>query len=96
MQHHQKKRNRFTYTLLIVGVIFLGLWMRRQPDFFPNFIATYAPDALWALMVFLLLGFVFAEKNTPKCCKVEYCTDFKTHTHTKKVGRMIIVRGFQW
>lgn len=52
-------RNRLLYLFMIFIVLGLGLASRRYPQFLPNFIATYAGDTLWALLVFLLIGFIW-------------------------------------
>ena len=59
------KRHRPTYAGLIVGVVILGLGSRSSAaEILPEFIATYAGDTLWALMIFLLIGCVWAETST--------------------------------
>ena len=40
-------------------VAVLGLGSRRYAAFLPEFIANYAGDTLWAVLAFLVLGFVF-------------------------------------
>ena len=58
------KRNRNLYLLWIIIVILLGLASRKFTDFIPGFLADYAGDTLWALLVFLIFGFVFTKKTT--------------------------------
>lgn len=46
-------------------VIAAGLGSRSpRASFLPDFVATYAGDGLWALMVFLGLGFLFPSART--------------------------------
>jgi hypothetical protein len=59
-------RNRIIYALLISTVIVFGLASRHYPNVFPKFITTYAGDTLWALMVFLLIGFISPRLATLK------------------------------
>jgi len=59
-------RHRIVYAVLLVIVIAFGLASRHYSDILPYFIATYAGDTLWALMVFLLIGFVFPAFSTLK------------------------------
>lgn len=59
-------RNRIVYALLILIVTVLGLASRRYPEIWPSFFSTYAGDTLWALMVFLLIGFIFPQLSTLK------------------------------
>jgi hypothetical protein len=59
-------RSRLAYTGWIALVIAAGLVSRSsQATVLPDFVATYAGDTLWALMVFLGLGFLFPAARTP-------------------------------
>ncbi|MBU3160976.1 DUF2809 domain-containing protein [Clostridium frigoris] len=58
------KRNRLSYAVMTVVVIILGLGSRKMFNFIPDLLNTYLGDALWALMIFLALGFVFREMKT--------------------------------
>lgn len=42
--------------MLLILVITLGLASRRFGSWFPNFVATYSGDTLWATALFLALG----------------------------------------
>jgi hypothetical protein len=44
--------------LCAVAVVALGLGARRYGTYIPEFVARYAGDTLWALMVFLAFGIV--------------------------------------
>jgi hypothetical protein len=57
-------RNRFLYFLLIIFALLLGLASRHFEAMLPLWVNLYLGDALWALMVFLLLGFVFRRKES--------------------------------
>ena len=48
-------RRRSHYLALACGVVALGLASRRWP-LFPSWLDKYPGDALWALLVFVLLG----------------------------------------
>ena len=52
-------RSRLGYLLLATATIVVGLATRRFPGFVPEFLGKYPGDALWALLVFGLWGFVF-------------------------------------
>jgi hypothetical protein len=52
------KRNRSLYFFTAVVVAALALGSRRYGVMLPRFITLYAGDTLWALMFFLLIGFV--------------------------------------
>ena len=49
-------RNRTIYFVLIAVTVIVGLMARRFGTSLPPFVAAYAPDALWALMVFWIIG----------------------------------------
>lgn len=54
------KRSRPLYFLAACVVAALALGSRRYGARLPQFIALYAGDTLWALMFFILIGFVAA------------------------------------
>lgn len=54
---------RRLFALLLIGpVILLGL-SSRQHRFWPDWFAAYAGDTLWALLVYLLLVFLFPARR---------------------------------
>lgn len=58
-------RPRLIYALAILLVIAAGLASRSSAaSHLPPFLATYAGDTLWALTVFLVLGFIFPKAST--------------------------------
>ncbi|RYD65368.1 MAG: DUF2809 domain-containing protein, partial [Verrucomicrobiaceae bacterium] len=60
------QRNRLVYGRWLVMVIVAGLVSRSgwARGYLPEFVRDYAGDALWALMVFLGLGFIFPKART--------------------------------
>lgn len=54
---------RIFYSIAIVLIIPLGLLTRSSPDLFPDFIATYAGDTLWALLVYFIFRWLFVSKT---------------------------------
>ena len=54
--------NRVVYLILIIIVMILGL-LSRKLDNLPVIVSLYAGDILWALMVFLIVDFVFNNKS---------------------------------
>lgn len=56
-------RNRMVYSVLIILTIALGLLTRQFGSYLPSFVTIYVGDALWAIMVFLLLGFIFKKSS---------------------------------
>jgi hypothetical protein len=59
------KRNRLWYTAAAAAVIVLGLASREITGLFPPVLGKYPGDALWALLVFLLLGIARPSWSTP-------------------------------
>lgn len=60
----RRDRNRLLWLALIVVVIILGLGSRRFGHYLPGFLATYAGDALWALVAFLGIGLIVTRAST--------------------------------
>ncbi|MBU3144205.1 DUF2809 domain-containing protein [Clostridium sp. CF012] len=58
------KRNRLLYAVMIIIVIILGLGSRKLTDVLPAFLNIYLGDALWALMIFIGVSFIFREMET--------------------------------
>ena len=58
------KRNGFTYIILVIIVMILGLSTRYFKAHLPNLINLYLGDILWALMIFFMIGFLFRSKET--------------------------------
>ena len=59
-------RNRLKYALLIILVIIVGLASKKLKPILPSFINANAGDTLWALMVFLIFGFLYKKSSTIK------------------------------
>lgn len=57
-------RNRLLYAALVVVVIGLGLFSRSDTVALPSFVAKYAGDAFWAVMIFLGFGILLPARNT--------------------------------
>lgn len=53
-------RTRFVYLLAAIVVVCAGLASRRYREQLPAFLAEYAGDTLWALMVYLLVSTLLA------------------------------------
>ncbi|MFK5969163.1 MAG: DUF2809 domain-containing protein [Candidatus Marithrix sp.] len=99
-------RNRIIYIIAIISVIILGLASRRYP--LPPFIAAYVGDILWALMVFLIVGFIFPTFSILKIVIIaisfSFCIEFSQLYHEpwideirqNKFIALIIGRGFLW
>jgi hypothetical protein len=59
-----QKRNRKIYAPLMLMVIGLGLASRKYGAYLPSWLADYAGDTLWALLVFLMMGFLLPRHST--------------------------------
>src|SRR5689334_1630904 len=59
-----RPRDPVRQLLAALGVICLGLLVRSHRIGLPAFWTKYSGDALWALMVFLLLGALLSRKST--------------------------------
>lgn len=102
-------RGRFIYALLMTVVTAVGLASRS--DFaaaWPTFLRAYAGDTLWALMVFLTLGFLFTSARTIHlvasamliAIAVE-CSQLITHPAVESVratwpGAILLGHDFMW
>ncbi|MBY6950010.1 DUF2809 domain-containing protein [Clostridium botulinum] len=58
------KRNRLVYGFATFIIMFLGLCSRKLKYFIPDFLNVYLGDALWALMIFMLCGFILKGTKT--------------------------------
>lgn len=58
------RRNRLVYAIMITIVIVLGLLSRKMVNVLPDLLNIYLGDALWALMIFIGVGFIFTELET--------------------------------
>ena len=102
------KRSRFLYLLATGAVIVFGLVSRRYPGLFPAALGKYPGDALWAMMVFCGLGFLFRSLPTIWLGVIAFafsCTvEFSQLYHAPWIdslrdmppGRLILGRGFSW
>lgn len=102
------KRNRFYYLILVIGTIIIGLSARRYSDFLPEIINLGLGDALWALMLYWMIGFLFPNLSIRKlafvslsiCFLVEfsqlYQVDWINGIRSNRLGRLVLGRGFLW
>ncbi|MCT4617802.1 MAG: DUF2809 domain-containing protein [Marinisporobacter sp.] len=103
-----KKRNRWIYSTLVILVIFSGLSLRAFPQYLPRWFVNYAPDTLWALMIFLLVGGMLNNKSTKAigissllfCYFIEitqlYHTPWIDAIRETTIGGLILGFGFLW
>ena len=102
------KRSRILYLLATALVVALGLASRRFESMLPEFLAAHAGDALWALMVFLGIGFLFPRLSTLRAALAAlafaYAIEISQLYHAEWIdsirftmfGRLILGYGFLW
>lgn len=102
------KRNRVMQAVMIIGVIILGLGSRKMASILPNFLNVYLGDALWALMVFIGVGFIFRKMETTKialigisfCYLIElsqlYQANWINEIRRTTLGGLVLGYGFLW
>jgi glycopeptide antibiotics resistance protein len=86
----------------------IGLASRHYPDLLPHFLASYAGDTLWALLVFLLLGLLFPTMSTLKVAVIAllfswsieisqlYHAPWLDEIRHYQLGALILGHGFLW
>jgi hypothetical protein len=102
------RRNRLIYIILIIIITLFGLSTRMYQSFFPAMIAKYAGDTLWALMIFLGIGFLFNRWPTKWIVIVSFIFSFLIEfsqlyqapwinniRHTG-LGGLVLGYGFLW
>jgi len=103
------RRNRQTYAVFILLVVVAGLASRSSAaDYLPSLFATYAGDALWALTVFLVLGFVFPGVRTGVAVLLTIALSFGVEfsqlyqaewintIRETRIGALALGAGFKW
>lgn len=57
------RRTRLVYLIATMVVMIAGLSSRRYREHLPAFLAEYAGDTLWGLMLFLLISALLADRS---------------------------------
>lgn len=104
-----KERNRVAYAAIIAIVIVAGLGSRsRWAIHLPTFIAAYAGDTLWALMIYLGLGFILPRAKVRSLAiaaisisfAIEvselYQADWINRIRNTTLGGLVLGFGFKW
>jgi hypothetical protein len=101
-------RNRILYFSLIVITIAAGLASRQINADTNNWVKLYLGDAIWALMVFWIMGFVFRRKSTQWVAlaglifsfSIEisqiYHSPWIDYLRSTTIGGLILGFGFLW
>jgi hypothetical protein len=99
---------RFKYLLAAVATIVAGLGSRRYSECLPPFIAEYAGDTLWALMLFLLISVVLEGRSLVERGAISLVLAFLVEVsqlyhapwldsiRDTTLGRLILGAGFLW
>ncbi|MCH4565859.1 DUF2809 domain-containing protein [Bacillus sp. ES1-5] len=102
------KRNRLLYALFTIVVIILGLSSRKLAFALPHLLNEYLGDALWALMIFTVFGFLFPKTETKKlafisllfCYGIEvsqlYHAEWIDSIRATTLGGLVLGYGFLW
>ena len=101
-------RNRLLYLFLTLLVILSGLLSRKIAYQLPEHVNLYLGDVLWALMIFLITGFIFNRTSTIQvaifavsfCYLIElsqlYHADWIDKIRHTRLGGLILGFGFLW
>jgi hypothetical protein len=101
-------RNRILYLVLAVITIIVGLLTRRFSAYFPDIINLGLGDALWAVMMYWMVAFVFPRYSIKKvailslmiCFIVEtsqlYQAEWINSLRSHRLGALVLGRGFLW
>lgn len=101
-------KKRFTYGALMVITLVLGLGSRKFGTALPEFIAEYAGDTLWALMVYWLLRTLWPKKSVRSALigalsfsfLIEfsqlYQADWINELRANRWAALVLGRGFLW
>ena len=102
------KRNRLVYVFFIIIVMGLGLASRKWGYMLPEVISKYSGDTLWAIMVFLIMGFIFKDKPAwmVACFSIIFSFSIETSQlyhgefidsiRGTRLGGLVLGYGFLW
>lgn len=104
----RNERNRLLQAFMIIIIIILGLCSRKMASSISDFLNAYLGDALWALMVFIGVGFVFRKTKTKTialigisfCYLIElsqlYQANWINEIRRTTLGGLVLGYGFLW
>jgi hypothetical protein len=102
------QRNRLSYLVTGCVVVGLGLASRRYAAMLPAVLAPYLGDALWALMVFVIVGFIAPRWSVLRvgavALAVSYAVEVSQLYHAPwidsvrhtRIGALVLGYGFLW
>ena len=103
----EKQSARCIYALFALATMMLGLASREIPNL-PVFVRAYAGDALWALMIFFLVGVLLPQLSAARravlalgfafCIEFSqlYQADWINALRRTRLGGLILGFGFLW
>ena len=101
-------RDRRQYAAFALISVLLGLGSRRFAHLLPAFLADYAGDSLWAMMVFFLLALLFPRSGTLRLAAAAlaiafavefsqlYHADWLDAVRSTRLGLLALGNGFLW
>jgi len=102
-----KLRQKIFFSSLFCAALF-GLLIRTKAEYFPTLFATYAPDVLWAFLVFALVVIFASRLTATKAtiialaiayfmeCSQLYQAPFINSIRDTRVGGLLLGHGFLW
>ncbi len=102
------RRSRLLYVLAVSLVVVMGLASRRYASALPSFLAEYAGDTLWAVMVFVAIGSIAVNWPTSRVgaatLLVSYGVEVSQLYHATwidgirntRLGALALGYGFLW
>ena len=99
---------RLYYLLSAIAVLLAGLASRRYRGDMPRFLAEYAGDTLWALMLFLVVSFMLAGRAIIQRCGISLALVFAVEVsqlyhapwidsiRSTTLGGLVLGFGFLW
>lgn len=103
-----RPRPLLAYGGLLAGTIALGLATRRVPQLFPEFVAQYGGDTLWAAMVFWLGALAWRRASTGRLAlgalAISYVVEVSQlyrapwidALRASSLGALVLGQGFLW
>ena len=104
--HPNDQKKKIILFFLILLTIGIGLFSRSS--YIPDFIYPYLGDALYALMIYFGLGFLFSKPPSLQmllasvaiCFLIEisqlYNADWISAIHQTRIGALVLGQGFLW
>jgi len=101
-------RNRFIYAPAVILVIIAGLLSRKFSYLFPEIINNYLGDALWAVMIYGVIAFIFKNRaikwvalySLLFCYSIEisqlYHAPWIDTIRNTRLGGLVLGFGFLW